>query len=126
MAFSISTIFHNGVGTEKDSKGTSKCRPEQRGGINLKPLPDGATSKSNVVKITDLRVGIHQDSKDSNKAVTKVQVNAGATDKSVQCDIKPGNKGSGGHKETHENITEILFNQTDLKVDNFAKRIEDA
>lgn len=92
----------------------------------IRALPDGATSKSNVVKTPNLRVDIHQDSKDPDKAVAKIQANSGAPDRAVQNYIKSGNKGSGGHKGTHKNIVEIPFNRTDFDVDEFAKKIEDA
>ena len=91
-----------------------------------KKLPDGATSKSNVIKTTNLRVDVHQYSKDANKALAKVQANAGATDASVKDYIKSGNKGSGSHKGTHKVITEIAFDRTAFDAEDFAKKIEEA
>ena len=93
----------------------------------VKPLPDNVTSKSNVVKTTNLRIDIHQSSTDPDKAVARIQANAEATDKTVQNYIKSGNKGGpGSHKGTHKNITEIQFKRADFDVEEFAKKIEDA
>lgn len=72
-----------------------------------------------------LRVDIHQESKDINKAVAKIQPNAQADDNAVKDYIKSGNKG-GDHKGTHKNITEIPFDRTSFDVDDFTKKIENA
>jgi hypothetical protein len=90
-----------------------------------KTLPDGATSKSNIIKTTNLRVDVHQDSKDVNKALARVQANAGATDSTVKDYIKSGNKGSGGHKGTHKVIAEIPFDRTAFDAEDFASKIEE-
>jgi hypothetical protein len=92
----------------------------------IRPLPDNVTSKSNVVKTINLRIDIHQSSTDPNIAVARIQANNGATDKTVQNYIKSGNKGSGGHKGTHKNITEIQINRLAFNVDDFCQKIEDA
>lgn len=88
-----------------------------------KVLPDNLTTRSNAVKTLDLRIDVHQDSKDPNKAVAKVQANAQAKDNAVKDYIKSGNKGSG-HKGTHKNITEIPFDRTSFDLDDFVSQIE--
>lgn len=90
-----------------------------------KVLPDNLTTRSNAVKTLDLRIDVHQDSKDPNKAVARVQANAQAKDNAVKDYIKSGNKGSG-HKGTHKNITEIPFDRTSFDVDDFVSQIESA
>lgn len=90
-----------------------------------KVLPDNLTTRSNAVKTLDLRIDVHQDSKDPNKAVAKVQANAEAKDNAVKDYIKSGNKGSS-HKGTHKNITEIPFDRTSFDVDDFVSQIESA
>jgi hypothetical protein len=53
------------------------------------------TTRSNTVKTVDLRIDVHQDSKEPNKTVAKVQANTQAKDNAVKDYIKSGNKGSG-------------------------------
>ncbi|KAI9930757.1 hypothetical protein ASPWEDRAFT_39643 [Aspergillus wentii DTO 134E9] len=90
-----------------------------------KILPDNLTTRSNAVKTVDLRVDVHQSSKDPNRAVAKIQANAQAKDSAVKDYIKSGNKG-GGHKGTHKNIAEIPFDRTSFDVDDFTSKIENA
>lgn len=91
----------------------------------LQALPDNLTTKSNAVKTVDLRIDVHQDSKDPNKAVAKIQANSQAKDQAVKDFIKSGNKGDG-HKGTHKNIAEIPFDRSSFNIDNFEKKIKDS
>ncbi|KAJ5399327.1 hypothetical protein N7465_009816 [Penicillium sp. CMV-2018d] len=90
-----------------------------------KSLPDNLTTRSNAVKTVDLRIDVHQDSKNPNKAVAKIQANAQAKDNAVKDYIKSGNKGSG-HKGTHKNVTEIPFDRTSFDLDDFVSQIENS
>ncbi|KKZ65441.1 hypothetical protein EMCG_08731 [[Emmonsia] crescens] len=92
----------------------------------LKVLPDNARTKSNVIKTKNLRVDVHQNSKNPNLAVAKIQANAQADDNSVKNFINSGNKGDGGHKGTHKNIIEIPFDRTSFDVNDFVGKIEKA
>ncbi|KAH7347079.1 hypothetical protein BKA66DRAFT_576433 [Pyrenochaeta sp. MPI-SDFR-AT-0127] len=91
----------------------------------LQALPENITTKSNTVKTADLRIDVHQDSKDPNKAVAKIQANSQAKDQAVKDFIKSGNKG-GGHKGTHKNIAEIPFDRSSFDIDDFEKKIKDS
>lgn len=91
----------------------------------LQALPDNVTTRSNAVKTVDLRIDIHQDSKNPNKAVAKIQANSQAKDQAVKDFIKSGNKGSG-HKGTHKNIAEIPFDRSAFNIDDFEKKIKNS
>ncbi|GAD96396.1 predicted protein [Paecilomyces variotii No. 5] len=90
-----------------------------------KAIPENLTTKSNAVKTQDLRIDIHQDSKNINRAVAKIQANAQAEDNAVKDYIKSGNKGDG-HKGTHKTIAEIPFDRTEFDVDDFTSKIQNA
>lgn len=90
-----------------------------------KALPDNLTTRSNAVKTVDLRIDVHQDSKDPNRAVARIQPNAQAKDNAVKDFIRSGNKGSG-HKGTHKNIAEIPFDRTSFDLDDFTSKINNA
>ncbi|OJD19319.1 hypothetical protein AJ78_00678 [Emergomyces pasteurianus Ep9510] len=92
----------------------------------LETLPDNVQAKSNVIKTKNLRVDVHQNSKNPNLAVAKIQANAQAEDKAVKNFINSGNKGDGGHKGTHKNIIEIPFDRTSFDVEDFVGKIEKA
>ena len=91
----------------------------------LQAIPENLTSRSNVVKTADLRIDVHQDSKDPNKAVAKIQANSQAKDQAVRDFIRSGNKG-GGHKGTHKNVCEIPFDRSSFSIDDFEKNITDS
>ena len=63
-------------------------------------------------------IDVHQDSKDSNKAVAKIQANSQAQDQAVKDFIKSGNKGSG-HKGTHKTIAEIPLDRSKFHLGDF-------
>ena len=88
-----------------------------------KILPDNLTTRSNAVKTVNLRIDVHQNSKEPNKTVTKIQANTQAKDNTAKDYIKSRNKG-GGHKRTHKNITKIPFNRTSFDVDDFMSKIK--
>jgi hypothetical protein len=92
----------------------------------LKALPENQTTKSNAIKTEDLRIDVHQSSKDPNKATARIQANAQAKDPAVKEYIKSGNKGSGGHKGTHKNIAEIPFDRKSFDADDFEQKIRNA
>jgi hypothetical protein len=77
------------------------------------------------VKTVDLRIDVHQNSKDPNKAVAKIQANSQAKDPAVKDFIKSGNKG-GGHKGTHKNIAEIPFDRSTFDMDDFEQKIRNS
>jgi len=57
----------------------------------------GSNTKNNVIKTDDLRVDLHKDSSDENKAVAKLQANTQAKDQGVKDYIKSrGNQGGVG------------------------------
>ncbi|KAK2812445.1 hypothetical protein FQN50_001446 [Emmonsiellopsis sp. PD_5] len=91
----------------------------------LKVLPDNAITQSNVIKTKNLRVDVHQNSKNPNLAVAKIQANAQADDNAVKTFIRSGNKGVG-HKGTHKNIIEIPFDRTSFDLEDFTSKIENA
>jgi hypothetical protein len=91
----------------------------------LQAIPENLTTKSNAVKMVDLRIDIHQNSRDPNKALAKIQANTQAKDQAVKDFIKSGNKGSG-HKGTHKNIAEIPFERSSFDIDDFEKKIRNS
>ncbi|KAH9872757.1 hypothetical protein J1614_005151 [Plenodomus biglobosus] len=88
----------------------------------VQALPENLTTRSNAIKTNDLRIDIHQDRTNPDKAVAKIQANSQAKDQAVKDFIKSGNKGSG-HKGTHKNIAEIPFSRSNFDIDDFEKKI---
>jgi hypothetical protein len=82
------------------------------------------TSKSNVLKTTELRVDVHRDFSRPGYAIAKIQVNKGAKDPGAKDFLRKGNKGS--HKTTHKNLAEIRFSQVEFNEEDFKRQIADA
>jgi hypothetical protein len=97
-----------------------RARPEKL----TKPIPDNAGSLTSVYKTRDLRMDVHQDSKDKNKAIAYILANQDAQDLSVRKFLRSHNKGSGNHKGPDKPVVKIPFNRLNFNVEEFAKMIE--
>lgn len=85
---------------------------------------ESSTSRSNVIKTTDLRCDIHRNLSYPGWAVARIQVNKGAKDHGAKEFLKKGNKGA--HKTTHKNLAEITFSQSDFDEASMIRQIADS
>ena len=90
----------------------------------LRPMPDNARSRIGVYKTRDLRMDVHQDSKDKNKAVAYILANHDAKDLAVMNWVRSDNKGSGNRKGNGKIFKKLRFYRHNFNVEAFAQRIE--